>query len=147
MENKDIKWIPCACGCDVMRKSKDNQGRSRRYLRGHNVPRRLQTVNEYHRDWCRKNRKRVSFAKKRRTQEKKKTLLAMGGNCCVCCGLQYNGTNATVFDFHHRVPEEKEFPLSQPGIHGYSCKSVLTEAKKCDIICANCHRMVHCEEY
>ncbi len=42
------------------------------------------------------------------------------------------------FDFDHRVPAEKSFGLARfKG--GYEMS--LAEAKKCDLVCANCHRM------
>ena len=72
--------------------------------------------------------------------------MAMGGQCVVC-GRKYDGTNAAMFDIHHRIPEKKVFQLNQININDKPWGQVLTEAEKCDIMCACCHRMVHSSEY
>jgi hypothetical protein len=46
-------------------------------------------------------------------------------------------------DFHHRNPEEKEFKISKMVRDGYSKRTILKEIKKCDVLCSNCHRMLH----
>ncbi len=49
-------------------------------------------------------------------------------------------------DFHHREGESKEEAVSNMVLLGYSPESILAEASKCDVLCANCHRKVHAEE-
>lgn len=63
--------------------------------------------------------------------------------CCELCGEYFNSTS--VFDFHHIIPENKLFNLSNKkwtGIKGPS-KKTIEEAEKCAILCANCHRLEH----
>lgn len=45
-----------------------------------------------------------------------------------------------VMDFDHREGEEKDFIVSRGWLTG-SKKRVLDEIAKCDVVCANCHRI------
>ena len=56
---------------------------------------------------------------------------------CETCGE----SRATCLDFHHRDPESKRFSISE-GTH-CSIAVLDKEIKKCIIICANCHRVLH----
>lgn len=48
-------------------------------------------------------------------------------------------TDILVLEFHHLVPEEKEFDLSKgPGLG--SLKRVKKELSKCRVMCVKCHR-------
>lgn len=47
------------------------------------------------------------------------------------------------FCFHHREPKTKEFGIAWALRHQYCYETILTEAKKCDILCQNCHTKVH----
>ena len=65
----------------------------------------------------------------------KKTIVGEYGSKCICCGYdKFVGA----LQFHHLNPSEKEFGLTHSGI----CKSIermREEAKKCILVCANCH--------
>ena len=73
-------------------------------------------------------------------RKRRKQLLIdiMGGKCCLC---GYNKCN-TVLEFHHINPEEKLYGLSAGG-NCHSLEQDLAEAKKCILVCANCHREIH----
>lgn len=43
-------------------------------------------------------------------------------------------------DFHHRDRNSKSFTLATACNGGVSIKTLLEEIKKCDVLCANCHR-------
>lgn len=45
-------------------------------------------------------------------------------------------------EFHHKDPNEKESSVSQLVQYGNK-KKLLEEIKKCDVLCANCHRKHH----
>jgi len=77
-----------------------------------------------------------------RIRNKKWILIQMLGSKCKNCGLKATEENSCVFDFHHI--EEKSFGLAP---FTRSMRSLEQEAKKCIILCANCHRMEHKEEY
>lgn len=61
-----------------------------------------------------------------------------GGECAHCRGVFH----PSVFEFHHRDPSEKDFAMSAKG-HCRSWEAVKKELDKCDMLCANCHRIEH----
>lgn len=75
-------------------------------------------------------------AVKKRRQKVKAVLIAEHGGKCVDCG--YEGP-PFMFDFDHRNPSEKAFTVSARG--SISLVRLRAEASKCDLVCANCHRM------
>jgi hypothetical protein len=58
---------------------------------------------------------------------------------CSRCGL----TDGSCLEFHHVNTSEKELSVSQLLVQGYSNSAVLAEIRKCEVICANCHRQLH----
>lgn len=76
----------------------------------------------------------------RRENNKAEYILLKGGKCEIC-GFEYNGENAACFDFHHENPEEKEY---NPSIAiRLRREKALKELEKCQLVCANCHRLIH----
>lgn len=62
---------------------------------------------------------------------------------CIKCG----NNHPAVLDFHHRNPKEKEVNISQAlSRFGWGLERVLKEIEKCDVLCSNCHRILHYEE-
>ena len=84
----------------------------------------------------RRNAKTYRSLKKRRLRRKAELIAAQGGRCLDC---GYVGSTA-VFDFHHRDPSTKDFALAE---FSGSLHRLLLEAQKCDVLCANCHRVRH----
>lgn len=62
---------------------------------------------------------------------------------CETCG--FNGHSAAL-DFHHRDGELKLFNIAQARNRGFGRASIIAEMAKCDLLCANCHRIHHAEE-
>lgn len=58
---------------------------------------------------------------------------------CVRCGE----TNPACLDFHHRDPEQKLHSIAKMVTNGYSRENIRAEIEKCDLLCANCHRLEH----
>lgn len=52
--------------------------------------------------------------------------------------------NPIVLQFHHRDPKTKLFTIGNK--HKSKWKKVLEEIQKCDILCANCHLILHSKE-
>lgn len=70
-------------------------------------------------------------------QRTKATLVAEAGGKCVDCG--YEGP-PFMYDFDHRDPKEKSFGVATGGVTR-ALDKLREEIKKCDLVCANCHRM------
>jgi len=87
----------------------------------------------------RRNAKIYRYQKKRRRAVKAQLVAAAAGRC-IDCGY---ARSLQALDFHHRNPAEKEFSIS--GFGGAWVK-LTAEAQKCDLLCANCHRIRHAVE-
>ena len=134
--------IKCACGCGVEFESKDKYGRSRKYISGHNTVRKYEDPTQYKREWNHRNRAaRYAYKKKYIKTLKEKLILYKGGKC-LDCSYEFNGQNHTVFDLHHLNPDNKDIEVSKL-IGNRAWESVLIEADKCVMLCANCHRLRH----
>jgi hypothetical protein len=68
------------------------------------------------------------------------------GGVCIECGEKYDGTNACIFHFHHRDESTKKFAVGNQ-VTNKSWNSLIKEADKCDMLCANCHEKKHSEEF
>lgn len=55
---------------------------------------------------------------------------------CVRCGYR---ENPVALEFHHRDPSLKSFTVATGK--GKAWRKVKAEIKKCDVLCANCHRI------
>jgi transposase len=73
-----------------------------------------------------------------RRRRVKEILVAEAGGCCVACGFD---AYAGALQFHHRDPATKAFEVSRQGITR-SLDKLRLEARKCVLLCANCHAMV-----
>lgn len=65
---------------------------------------------------------------------------------CERCGFNDDYVFLSVFVFHHRKPKEKEGCVSTIIGSGYNLsnkKLFVKEARKCDVLCKNCHAIVH----
>lgn len=67
---------------------------------------------------------------------------AFGGRCQYCD----KEFPVVVFDFHHLNPKEKSFGLGN-GSTTRAKADYAKEAKKCCMLCANCHRLVENGEF
>ena len=56
---------------------------------------------------------------------------------CLDCGRSYP---SYVMEFHHRDPHTKVFKVSVALVY-YNLDLVMAEIAKCDLLCANCHRI------
>ena len=84
---------------------------------------------------CRRCR---SASVSRRRRRLKQLLVVEAGGACGLCG--YSRCMAAL-EFHHLVPAEKAFSLSEEGVTR-SLARARAEAKKCVLLCANCHAEV-----
>jgi hypothetical protein len=91
---------------------------------------------------ARRDRRREQFRRslQKRRRKRKLDLVAAYGGRCVDCGYS---VCPEALQFHHRDPSTKEFGL---GTFNGSLARLIQEAAKCDLLCANCHRIRHARE-
>lgn len=90
------------------------------------------------REWRAHNKEHI--VKKQREDKRKRKLWAieyMGGQCKLCRGVFH----PAVYEFHHKKPEEKDRDPSK--MLQLSLERLKSELDKCDLLCANCHRLTH----
>jgi transposase len=74
----------------------------------------------------------------RRRRKVKQILVIEAGGCCALCGYdQCMGA----LQFHHLDPGQKSFTLSSTGVTR-SLQKARDEARKCVLLCSNCHAEV-----
>lgn len=67
----------------------------------------------------------------------KQSIVAIGKDKpCMDCGIKYQ---LCAMDYDHRDPSTKLFHVSQTANH--SMQEIVEEISKCDVVCANCHRI------
>jgi 5-methylcytosine-specific restriction endonuclease McrA len=73
---------------------------------------------------------------KRRQNNKLKLIKSLGGKCTIC---GYGNCSAALH-FHHVKPKNKKFGISDNYTNNF--EKLQKEAKKCVLLCANCHAEV-----
>lgn len=135
--------IKCACGCGQELKALDKYARPHKFISGHNG-RKYSNPKQYKWEWNKKNKQQKIDYKRNERHERKVFLVNYKGNICTKCSTPYNGKNASMFDFHHL--RDKQFAICQ-GSMDKSMEELKIEADKCVLVCSNCHRKIHSEEY
>jgi len=88
------------------------------------------------------HRKEVKRLCNRRHDEAKRQLCYkfmkefLDGKCCMDCGY----SNVIALDMDHRDPNEKKHGISTLTSGG-RLRQLKEEIEKCDVVCANCHRI------
>ena len=85
----------------------------------------------------------IHYTRSRGSEYKEKVLSCLKVEKCSICG--YRGKNLRSLCFHHRIPKDKRFWMSNifSRKNNVSVEELLDEISKCDIICKNCHRSKH----
>lgn len=81
------------------------------------------------------DRNSVGVLKHQRERKKKINEIKLARGCCECGYKEH----AIALDFHHRGMN-KMFTIGN-STHGW--EKTLEEIAKCDVLCANCHRVSH----
>ena len=68
--------------------------------------------------------------------KKRQQLVELKNVPCFDCGLKFH---PAAMDFDHREGEIKSFNLGR--LSNWNKKTLMIEVEKCDIVCANCHRI------
>lgn len=140
--------VKCACGCGGDIRAVNIHGRKKSYISGHNG-RKYDDPRQHKTEWNHRNREARYVNKMRYIRNLKAKLIIYKGGRCVKCGLEYDGENGCVYDFHHRLGKGKgkTFGLSTGNMNRFSQKILFAEADKCDLVCSNCHRLIYSAKY
>ena len=104
---------------------------NRRYQREH-----------YQANKARYKRRARAYAESRRAEVRAWVWEYLERAGCRDCGV----SDPRVLDFDHRDPSVKEFQISQALSGSYTLSRVRSEVDKCDVRCANCHRLRTAEQ-
>ena len=92
-------------------------------------------INSYYKD-----RDEYRWTKEQRSEDIRDWYLELKNRLsCMKCPER----RAICLDFHHKIPGEKDFNLSQAIRDGYSKERIIEEIRKCEVLCAYCHRVKH----
>lgn len=94
-------------------------------------------VKTYQRSHYQKNKKQYRTRIKRWKDNQIEKFRQLKENPCMDCNQQYP---YYVMDFDH-VRGKKEFNISSISCRNCSFEKILEEIRKCDLVCANCHRI------
>lgn len=75
----------------------------------------------------------------RALSRKNELIKMMGGKCSRCT---YD-KNYAALEFHHIDPSNKSFQLDSRHLSNTAMHLILEEAKKCILVCSNCHKELH----
>lgn len=92
----------------------------------------------YYKDNTEKHNKFVrERSKKSVTENRIKYVELLKNSCCVRCGFD----NIVALEFDHKDEVNKINGIGKMVSAGYSWETILEEIKKCELVCANCHRI------
>ena len=94
----------------------------------------------YQREWYQKNKSaqkaRAKIHNKRMREKYRKLADELKSNPCADCGGSFH---PVVMDFDH-IGDDKIVNVAKMA-QGYGMDAILREIAKCELVCANCHRM------
>lgn len=73
-------------------------------------------------------------------KKRKKDLISLFNSRCCICGFD---AFQEALEFHHIDPSKKSFSLTDSRAVTKALDKQLEEARKCVLLCANCHRGIH----
>ena len=92
--------------------------------------------------WKNSHQEQIKRAEKLRHSHSKALLHRLKINGCAICG--YNKC-PNALEFHHVNSEDKKFHLVASNLQRTE-ESLIEEINKCVLLCANCHREIHCRK-
>jgi len=98
---------------------------------------------EYSKKYYRRDRaKRVKTNRDNRAIRRKYLFDYKSSHPCVVCGM----SDPRCLDFHHRESGDKDSELSLAVARCWSFERIDAEIAKCDVVCSNCHRIIHWDD-
>jgi predicted HNH restriction endonuclease len=81
--------------------------------------------------------------RERRPAAWRREIIEQAGGQCIGCGFTpIDAPEYAAMDFHHRDPATKLFTLNSSAM-SRNRDAIDAEVAKCDLICSNCHRIMH----
>ena len=96
----------------------------------------------YRRRWFDKNKEHARAKVMERKRELQEWLKTLKSTLKCSCGQDHIATLL----FHHTDPSKKDIEISRAISNGWGRKRILKEMEKCDVLCSNCHTILHWEE-
>lgn len=104
--------------------------RSKKYASKHR-----DKYNKYNRDYYVRNKEKISIQKQQYWNTKRRIVLEhLQSHPCTDCG----NSDIRVLEFDH-IRGQKRNGIAE--MKGYSVKALIKEIAKCEVVCANCHRI------
>lgn len=99
---------------------------------------------KYKATWYKKNRRRLIEQSALRRQEIKDWFAELKSSFkCEKCSFSH----PAALDFHHKEGRgTKKSDVSDLANYGASKETILAEIEKCEVLCSNCHRILHYED-
>lgn len=92
----------------------------------------VNTMNRY-----KKDKEKFTIRNKKYKQDRSMRVLDyLCTKSCMDCGTD----DFKVLEFDHRDPKKKEISIARARLD-WSWQKILKEIAKCDVVCANCHRI------
>lgn len=101
-------------------------------------PEKLAKRTEIRKVWYEQNKKTVLEKQREKKRQRKQQAIEYLGGLCVSCKSSFH---PAVYEFHHRDPSEKDRDPSK--MLNLTWERLTKELDKCDLLCANCHRVTH----
>lgn len=132
---REVEIAPSVLGCSKCGENKPSNEFGLRYRKARGK------IRTYFEPWCGSCKRAYNGRSSPRRRERKLRLVEIfGGKCSKCQGVFHHAA----YDFHHRDPSQKKFWLT--ALYDKRWDRAIAEAAKCDLICSNCHRILHYEE-
>ena len=96
----------------------------------------IDKIIEQSKNYYLKNKEKICKRAIKIKQDKKTFIRTLKNKLCADCGVKYP---YYVMDFDHNGLIDKEFGLNKGW--NMSFEKIKKEAEKCDVVCANCHRI------
>jgi 5-methylcytosine-specific restriction endonuclease McrA len=121
-----------------------NTGRRHAECKACYTERRKDFYHEHYRRYGDLYRQRAKARREKVRAELQTNLLKyLSDKRCVKCGEN----DPVVLEFDHLRPAEKSFGIARAISNGMKWSTILEEIKKCQILCANCHKRKTAQEF
>lgn len=97
----------------------------------------------YHRYGDEYRARAIKYNKDLKVSLRKKMLKYLSDKSCVICGMN----DPRVLEFDHINPSTKNISIARALSNAAKWDAILQEISKCQILCANCHKIKTAEQY